>query len=75
MKHTYIVQSRGSWERPSWANEHGGWADLSKKFGDKGSIHMLSDLEVVEAIMTYGRAEIRESDGGIRILEFQNDYD
>lgn len=62
----YTVTARNDWD-----------AALQAKFGDIGSVHHLTDLEVVDAIMEFGRAEIT-LDANIpdcRHLNFQNDYD
>jgi hypothetical protein len=51
-------------------------AKFESRFGEQYSEHNLSDEEVVNAIITYGRADIIEANGDApRKLEFQNDYD
>lgn len=65
----YEVKSRNDWD-----------AALQYQFGDHGSVHELSDAEVVAAIIKHGRAEIIENDPNIilsaqRLISFQNDYD
>lgn len=52
--------------------------DFQSRFGNEYSIHNLSDSDVVQLIMEFGRAHIdREVQGEdvIRTLDFQNDYD
>lgn len=62
----YIITARGHWN-----------IELQSRFGECGSTHLLSDKEVVDAIVQFGRAEIKddEYDQTCRHLEFQNDYD
>ena len=68
----YYVTARDNWN-----------SDLEQRFGEDDSLHDLSDAEVVEAIMTFGRAEITDTvyrgsqvlEPGTRNLEFQNGYD
>lgn len=61
--HKYKVSAR------DWRVEY------QKVFGEQYSLHDLNDTEIVNMIMTLGRAEIREEGTGFRSLEFQNDYD
>lgn len=54
------------------------WNDSFRdRFGQSDNLHGLSDSEVIEAIIQFGRASIvlHQGHGAYRILEFQNDYD
>lgn len=52
------------------------WHGLQDRFGEDNSEHELSDAEVIQIIMQFGRAEIVENkDKSLRFIEFQNDYD
>jgi hypothetical protein len=70
----YIITAR------CWGSEH------TQRFGAFGSIHDLSDTEVVQAIIKFGRAEIDTAplfldrkdipiEIEVRGLEFENEYD
>jgi hypothetical protein len=62
----YCVRARG------WDEE------LAARFGELGSVHTLTDTEVVDAIITFGRASIDQACytfGADLILYFENDYD
>jgi hypothetical protein len=51
---------------------------LSTRFGKRDRQHELTDAEVIETIVQYGRAKIEDviiGDPSIRTLEFENDYD
>ena len=61
--HTYKVSSRDDWT-----------CAMQKRFGIEGSIIILSDAEVIEAIIEFGRAEIIERED-YRDMQFHNDYD
>jgi UDP-N-acetylglucosamine transferase subunit ALG13 len=73
----YIVTAR-HWITNAYVLESSkdGWnfASHEARFVTRGSEHELTDNEVVELIMKFGRAEITE-ENGIRKMEFQNDYD
>jgi hypothetical protein len=61
----YKVTARDDWD-----------INLANKFGASGSIHNLSDSEVIDAIIVFGRAEIRvETNSELRSIEFHNNYD
>ena len=60
----YFVSSRDQWTK-----------DLRKRFGNTDQQHNLTDEEVVEAIVIYGRAEIIKNADGTRSLSFHNDSD
>jgi hypothetical protein len=40
-----------------------------------GTVHELSDSEVIDLMLKYGRAEIAQGKDGVRVLCFHNDYD
>ncbi len=50
------------------------YVDYSDGTSDYGSIHDLSNDEVVSLIIRHGRAEISEHRGDM-VLDFQNEYD
>lgn len=49
---------------------------LTSRFGEYGSVHELTDTEVVAAIIVFGRASISDATTPyMRDLRFENDYD
>lgn len=52
-------------------------ASLEKRFGKCDSIHELSDAEIVEAIITFGRASIEANNTSLYMYHicFENTYD
>lgn len=67
----YQVSARDDWD-----------AALKERFGESNSIHELTDAEVIDSIIKFGRADIfgaAAADGVMgwdyRRLEFQNGYD
>lgn len=64
----YIVRAR------VW-RDFEGVPSLIERFGKGDSVHDLSDTEVVQAVLQFGRAEIIERADGLRVLNFHNDYD
>jgi len=68
MNRKYIVTARDGWD-----------SDMVSLFGERGSLHELSDSAVVNAIIKCGRAEItlsyKDVDGTLFQLEFQTGYD
>jgi hypothetical protein len=48
---------------------------MMPRWGPDGTTHELSDSQVVEAIIEFGRAAIIVAEDGSRTLNFQNDYD
>jgi hypothetical protein len=74
----YRITARDSWSRPSWVKiDDPAIRFPADRFGEINCIHELTDAEVIDAIMLFGRAEIveGESDPTLRIMRFHNDYD
>lgn len=69
----YIVDVR-SWTT-DWTPKFPNVKNFAARFGKNGSIHELTDSEVVALIIEYGRAEITELHKELRRIDFQNDYD
>lgn len=60
----YRIQTRGDWQQ-----------GLLDRFGkSQTKTHLLTDSEVIELIMKFGRASIEE-EANNRLLYFQDDYD
>lgn len=59
----YRIQCRGYWTQ-----------DLLDRFENETKIHLLTDSEVIDLIMKFGRASIEEESNN-RLLYFQDDYD
>jgi hypothetical protein len=52
------------------------WNDEHKvEFGKYGSVHELTDTEVVDLIILYGRATITQESSTERTIHIENDYD
>jgi hypothetical protein len=51
------------------------WYNYEKRFGEEGSKHELSDSEVIDIIIKFGRVTIKETSGSYRELCFRNFYD
>jgi hypothetical protein len=49
--------------------------EFASRFRDESEVHELSDTDVVNLIIRYGRACILVGDDGIRLLHFQTNYD
>lgn len=48
--------------------------NLQNKFGECYSFHELSDTNIVDSIIEFGRAEITVKED-YKVIDFQNDYD
>lgn len=59
----YKIIARDNWDKT-----------LQDRFGDCGSIHELTDTEVVEAIIQFGRCQITDYND-LRVIDFQSGYD
>lgn len=63
----YKVSQRSSWQEK----------EFDERFpGSRDQLFLLTDADVVELIIKFGRAAIESPEGADhRVLEFQNDYD
>jgi hypothetical protein len=61
----------------SWEAFDAAWAPQfpASELGNNNEIHDLTDGQVIDLIIRWGRASIEEGPDGIRTLCFENDYD